>query len=195
MKKTMQSLLVGTLMAFMLVSCGNKTASSDPKVVLKEFFERLSKKDIEGATKLATKDSKSTLDMMKKGLDMAEKMEKDMPQEKDPAEEFKNVEFGDATINGETATVPVKNKKDGEATTFTLKKEEGAWKVDFSMATLRNMDKSGSSDGLDAMDEEGNEVSAEEIEKARVMMDSMMKNVDPKKLEELKKEMEKNKDQ
>ena len=63
------------------------------------------------------------------------------------------------------------------------------------MATLRNMDKSGSSDGLDAMDEEGNEVSAEEIEKARVMMDSMMKNVDPKKLEELKKEMEKNKDQ
>ena len=76
MKKTMQSLLVGTLMAFMLVSCGNKAASSDPKVVLKEFFERLSKKDIEGATKLATKDSKSTLDMMKKGLDMAEKMEK-----------------------------------------------------------------------------------------------------------------------
>ena len=48
---------------------------------------------------------------------MAEKMEKENPQdkpEKDPTEDFKNVEFGDAKINGETATVPVKNKKDND---------------------------------------------------------------------------------
>ena len=76
MKKITQSLLALAAIAIVFASCGNKASSSDPKVVLKEFFERLSKKDIDGAAKLATKDSKSTLDMMKKGLDMAEKNER-----------------------------------------------------------------------------------------------------------------------
>lgn len=193
MKKIMHSFLVVTALAIIMVSCGSKASSSDPKVVLKEFFSRLAKKDVDGAAELATKDSKATMDIMKKGIDMAEKMEKENPQdkpEKDPTEDFKNVEFGDAKINGETATVPVKNKKDNEESEFTLRKEDGAWKVDFSMATLRKMDKSGSADGLDAMDESGEDVSPEELEKARMMMDSMMKNVDTQKLEELKKAMD-----
>lgn len=47
--------------------------------------------------------------------------------------------MGDATITGDRATVPVKDKKSGETTDFLLKKESGDWKVAFDMATLMDM--------------------------------------------------------
>jgi hypothetical protein len=37
------------------------------------------------------------------------------------------------------AKVPVKEKKSGETTDFTLKKEDGAWKVAFDKSTLMGM--------------------------------------------------------
>ena len=79
-------------------SCGNKASSSDPKAVLQEFFERMAKKDIDGAAKLTTKDSKSTMEMMKKGMDAAEKS--GVGKDEDPTKDFSDVEYGDAKING-----------------------------------------------------------------------------------------------
>ena len=52
-------------------------SNAGPKEVLHEFFERMGKKDFEGAAKLATKDSKSMLDIMKQGMAMAETYEQD----------------------------------------------------------------------------------------------------------------------
>jgi hypothetical protein len=192
MKKNIPFLFLLASVVIVLASCGNKAASSDPKTVLKEFFTRLSKKDIDGASQLATKESKSTLDLMKKGMEMAEKMDQKMPEDKEFAEEFKNVEFGDAKITGETAIVPVKHTKRNENTEFTLKKQDGAWKVDFSMAALRNMDKSGAA-GMDGMTEDGEEVTQEQIDQSMKMMDSLMK--DPEKMKQLKEQLEKYKDQ
>jgi Domain of unknown function (DUF4878) len=195
MKKLMNVFVIAAAFTMITVSCKNGGVSNDPKAVLVAFFERMSKKDIDGAAKLATKDSKTTMDMMKKGMEMAEKMKDQMPKdEKDPAAEFKNVEIGEAKINGDAATVAFKNKKQNASFDFPLKKEDGGWKVDFSMATLMKMGMDAKNKGMDAA---GNDVpmTEENMEKTKAMADSLMKNMDPKKMEEAMKAIEKLKDQ
>ncbi len=135
------------------------------------------------------------MDMMKKGMEMAEKMKDQMPKdEKDPTEEFKNVEIGEAKINGDAATVAFKNKKQDVSFDFPLKKEDGGWKVDFSMSTLMKMGMDAKNKGMDAA---GNDVplNEETLEKSKAMADSLMKNMDPKKMEEAMKALEKMKEQ
>ena len=196
MKKIFSFLLLAIAMGSISTGCGGGGMSNaSPKEVLVAFFEKLSKKDIEGATKLATKDSKATMDMMKKGLDMAEKMKDQIKDKEDPTEEFKNMEVGEAKINGDNATVAVRNKKKEEEVEFPLKEEDGAWKVDFSMATLMKMgmdqkNKHNAMDGEDTM--RGMEgVDSASIQEGLKVMDSALKKVDPKKLEETMKALEK----
>jgi hypothetical protein len=196
MKKIFSFFLLAIAMGSISTGCGGGGMSNaSPKEVLVAFFEKLAKKDIDGATKLATKDSKATMDMMKKGLDMAEKMKDQIKDKEDPTEEFKNMEVGEAKINGDNATVSVKNKKKEEEVEFPLKKEDGAWKVDFSMATLMKMgmdqkNKHGQMNGDDNMNGMG-EVDSASIQKGLEVMDSALKKVDPKKLEETMKALEK----
>jgi Domain of unknown function (DUF4878) len=192
MKKLMNVFVIAAAFTMITVSCKNGGAvGSDPKAVLSAFFEKMSKKDIDGAAKLATKDSKTTMDMMKKGMEMAEKMKDQVPKdEKDAAEEFKDVEIGEAKINGDMATVAFKNKKKDVSFDFPLKKEDGGWKVDFSMGTLMKMGMDAKNKGMDAA---GNDVplNEETLEKSKAMADSLMKNMDPKKMEEAMKAIEK----
>jgi hypothetical protein len=196
MKKIFSFLLLAIAMGSISTGCGGGGMSNaSPKEVLVAFFEKLAKKDIEGATKLATKDSKSTMEMMKKGLDMAEKMKDQIKDKEDPTEEFKNMEVGEAKITGDAATVAVRNKKKDQEVEFPLKKEDGAWKVDFSMATLMKMgmdekNKRAGNTGDDTMDGmEG--MDSASIQKGLEVMDSAMKTIDPKKLEETMKALEK----
>jgi hypothetical protein len=196
MKKIFSFLLLAIAMGSISTGCGGGGMSNaSPKEVLVAFFEKLAKKDIDGATKLATKDSKATMDMMKKGLEMAEKMKDQVKDKEDPTEEFKNMEVGEAKINGDNATVSVKNKKKEEEVEFPLKKEDGAWKVDFSMATLMKMgmdqkNKRSEMNGDNSMNGMG-EVDSASIQKGLQVMDSALKKVDPKKLEETMKALEK----
>jgi uncharacterized lipoprotein NlpE involved in copper resistance len=126
MKKIIFSAL--TLITLSLVGCNG---GGDPKSVLSSFFEALGKKDFTAAKKYATKDSESMLGMiesMSKGSDKSEtKYDKN------------NMEFGDTKIEGDKATVPVKDKKSGETTNYILKKENGKWKVAFDKATMMQM--------------------------------------------------------
>ena len=198
MKKIFSFLLLAIAMGSISTGCGGGGMSNaSPKEVLVAFFEKLSKKDIDGATKLATKDSKATMDMMKKGLDMAEKMKdqiKDKEKE-DPTEEFKNMEVGEAKISGDNATVAVKNKKKDEEVEFPLKKEDGAWKVDFSMATLMKMGMDQKNKHSEMNNDENmngmGEVDSASLQKGLEVLDSSLKKVDPKKLEETMKALEK----
>lgn len=113
---------------------GCKSGSGDPKSVLMSFIDALGKKDIATAKKYATKDSESMLGMMEMGMKMAPAgSEKDKEFDKD------NMEFGDAKIDGDKATVAVKNKKSGESTDYSLKKEGSDWKVAFDKATMTQM--------------------------------------------------------
>ncbi len=176
------------IVAILLVSCSSVT-SNDPNAVLQEFFEHLAKKDIDGATKYVTSDSKPTMQMMKKGLDMAEKMKDSLPQS-DPMKDFQDVVIEPARIMGDSAFIVVKSKTqqrpDAE---FKLLKQSSGWKVDFTMGTLMRM-------GMKSVQNQGDEISdsinmnSEEIQKGMKMADSVLKNMDPKMLDEIQKKLD-----
>ncbi|HEX7902496.1 MAG TPA: hypothetical protein VF487_01360 [Chitinophagaceae bacterium] len=191
MKKSMRCLAFFAVVSVIVTSC-DKATSSDPKVVLTQFIERMIKKDIDGAAKLATEESQSMFSMMKMGLAMAEK-NKDSKEETEKMDEFKDMEIGSATITGETAVVPVKNKKKGFELEIPLKKEGGGWKVDFTMQTMMKMAKDArQQEGMDTLRQN---ISAEDMEKGLKMADSIRKNMDPEKMKEMMKAMEKMKEQ
>jgi hypothetical protein len=130
MKKMLLAVAVTTSLLF--VSC-NTGGGGDPKAVLTAFFEALSKKDIAGAKKLATKDSEAMFSMLEMGMSM-NKDNKDMDKF-----DKSRMEFGETKIDGDRATVAVKDKQSGEGTNFILKKESGDWKVAFDKATMMQM--------------------------------------------------------
>ncbi len=138
MKKIILSLLVCSTVLF---SC--KSGGDNPTTVLKSFFEALSKSDVANARKFATEESKSMLDMMEMGM----KMSKEAKKENDKFT-VDGMEFGEPKIDGDKAVVAVKEKKSGESTNYTLKKEKGAWKVAFDKASMM-------STGMEKMNEKG----------------------------------------
>lgn len=138
-KLLMAAAVIGSVVFFS--SC-NSAGSSDPKAVLISFFDALAKKDISAARKYATAESKSMLDMMEMAMKAGGDKEKDEKYDKS------KMEFGEPKIDGDKATIEVKEKASGEATNFTLKKESGAWKVAFDKASMMNM-------GMDKMKEKG----------------------------------------
>ncbi len=165
------------IVSALFTSC--KSGGGDPKSVLKSFFEALSKKDVAAARKLATADSKSMLDMMEMGLKMA----KDSKENKE-FDKYDKMEIGDAKIDGDKATVSVKEKESGEATNFILKKESGDWKVAFDKASMMQM-------GMEKMNEKGTD------DKINESLDKL-KDINPDslagKLKEAGKEIDKLKD-
>jgi len=164
MKKIILSAII--LLAFGVIGC-NSSNGSDPKGVLMSFFEALGKKDIEGAKKFATKDSEAMLGMIQMGMSMAPDSTKDKMYDKN------NMEFGDAKIDGDKATVPVKEKKSGETTNYTLKKEGGSWKVAFDKATMTQM----GTDKMKDMKNNGMDKMNEGMDSASKMMQDMNKNL------------------
>lgn len=149
MKKLLTAFVIGGIFfTTSIVSCKSKDVANDPKSVLVSFFERMGKKDLDGAEKLSTKDSKATIQMMKKGMEMAEKM-KESGAKSEETEKFEGATFGDAKIDGDNATVPVKLKDGTNEMEYSLKKEDGSWKVDFSMSALMKMGLNGAKEGAD----------------------------------------------
>jgi len=140
MKKMLLAVAVTTSLLF--VSCNS--GGGDPKTVLMAFFDAMSKKDIAGAKKLATKDSEQMFSLMEMGMNMAKGKE---DKEMDKFDKTK-MEFGEQKIDGDKATVEVKDKASGESTNFILKKESGSWKVAFDKASVMQM-------GADKMKEHG----------------------------------------
>lgn len=135
-----RSLFVVCLLGTMLFGC--KSGDGDPKEVLSEFFEALSEKDIAKARTLATEDSKSMLDMLEMGMKMSKDTATDMKFDKS------KMEFGEVKIEGDKATIPVKEKDSGESLNYTLKKEKGDWKVAFDKSSMMTM-------GMEKMNEQG----------------------------------------
>jgi hypothetical protein len=126
----MKKLLMAAVVCSAVFFSGCKgTDSSDPKAVLISFFDALAKKDIDGARKLATPESKSMLDMIEMGSKMGGK-------EDEGKYDKGKMEFGDAKIDGDKATVSVKDKSSSETTNFNLKKISGAWKVAFDKSMM-----------------------------------------------------------
>jgi Domain of unknown function (DUF4878) len=189
MKKILTVSLFAGVMSLLMIGCKSKdsAAGGDPKTVLTAFFEKMSKKDIDGAAKLATKDSKATMDMMKKAIDAAEKMG-ETGKEKDGTEDFKDMVIGDAKIDGDNATVSVTNKKENRTVDFPLKKEGGDWKVDFTMATLMKM-------GMDEAKDKDNDLFKDSTDNDSDTLDTNLDNLSDtirKELDKLKQELKEN---
>lgn len=204
MKKITNVLFLAGAIALLAVGCkGKDKVANDPKTVIAAFFEKMAKKDVDGAAKLCTKDSKSTMDMMKKGMEAAEKMGT-MKDAKDDSEDFKNVEFGEAKIDGDNATVAITNKKKGQALDFPLKKEGGEWKVDFTMATLmkmgmNEMNKNGENpfgdeetkEGDDSMKDLDKMMNSDTLKESLNKAKEMLEKIKPEDIEKAKEMMEK----
>ena len=128
----MKKMILSVAITLTMLS-GCKNEAGDPKGVLTSFIDALGKGDIETAKKYATKESEVMLSMMEMAMTMAPDSSNDILFNKE------NMELSDATITGDKATVPVKDKTKGGTTVFTLKKEDGNWKVAFDKATLTQM--------------------------------------------------------
>lgn len=155
-----------------LFSC--KSGGGDPKATLNNFFSALSKNDVANARKYATEDSKSMLDMMETGMKMS-------PEAKKENAKFipDNMEFGEAKIEGDKATVTVKEKKSGESTTYTLKKEKGEWKVAFDKNSIMSigMQKMGEK-GINVSDSISNSADKINIDAIKADVDKAVKSLD-----------------
>jgi hypothetical protein len=142
-------LMAAAVVATVLIGCNS--GGGDPKAVLISFFEALSKKDFTAAKKLATKDSESMFSLMEMGMNMAKGKDADGLDKFDK----EKMVFGDAKIDGDKATVEVKDKEKGEAVNFILKKESGSWKVAFDKASMMQMGaekmKEAGSEGIDSL--------------------------------------------
>ena len=130
MKKVLN---IVTFFGLVLMMFGCSIPGGDPKTTLNAFFDAMSKKDIAAVRKLTTADSKSMIDMMEKGLQMANQQNETDKYDK------QRMEIGEALIEGSKATIPIKDKVSGQSSKFILKKEEGNWKVAFDMASIMEM--------------------------------------------------------
>ena len=170
----MKKLFVAVLAFSALYMSSCNSGGGDPKAVLISFFDAMAKKDIATARKLATKDSEGMFAIMEGAMKMAENITDDKTKEQF---DRSKMEFGNAKIDGDRATVNVKDTKSGESIDFVLKKEGGSWKVAMDMGTMMNM-------AGEKMKQEGN---TEDMEKMQESMEKL-KNMDP---DSLKKMMQK----
>ena len=162
----MKKILVAVFAFSALYMSSCKTSGGDPKAVLTSFFDAMSKKDIAAARKLATADSKQMFDLMEMGMKMADTaMDDEMKEKFDKSK----MEFGEPKIEGDKATVNVKETSSGESMNFILKKESGEWKVALDMQTMMSM-------GAEKMKEKG--MSDEEMGKLQEEMEKF-KNMSP----------------
>lgn len=143
----MKKLFIAIIAFSAIYISGCNSGGGDPKTVLTGFFDAMAKKDIAAARKLATADSKSMFDMMEAGMKMAGNIAEDKtPEQFDKSK----MQMGEAKIDGDNATVNVKELKSGESVDFVLKKESGSWKVAMDMGTMMNI-------GMQKMKEKGME--------------------------------------
>lgn len=178
MKKIVLLFITASVVAF----AGCKSGGGDPKTVLNHFFDALANKNIDEAKKYVTKDSEGMMGMVQMGMNNVADSSNEMMYQKE------NMILGDAVINGDRATVPVKDKTSGEETAFVLKKEDGAWKVAFDKSTLMEMaQKKMKEKGMNGIDKttmdtaykgamkDLKNMSKEDMERAQKMMDSASK--------------------
>jgi hypothetical protein len=95
------------------------------------------------------------------------KMAKEDAKETEKYDKTK-MEFGEPKIEGDKATIAVKEKASGESTNFTLKKEGGEWKVAFDKASMMQMgmEKINEKGGIDSLQQDLGNLSTDSLNKA-----------------------------
>ncbi len=133
MKKKIIPVILFCLLLFS--GCLTTDNNSGPTEVLEAFADAIVKKDMIKAKQLSTPESQSVLNMMGvAGLTTGVKFTDKFNKEK--------VEFGVATITGDNATVPVKDRATGQAINFPLRKINGQWRVSIDANSMMGMARS-----------------------------------------------------
>ena len=105
----------------------------DPKNVVSAFFNALATKNFYTAKSYTTGDSEGM-------MNMAQLVMQKIP---DSSQQLffgtNDLVLGNAVINGDYATVPVKNKNSDKTVDFSLHKENGQWKVSMNISTVLQM--------------------------------------------------------
>lgn len=131
MKKIIVVLFASVTTAFLLGGCTE--TSSEPNKALSAFFDAMLKKDMEAVRKFTTEDSKEMINIMELGMKMTNSNADSSKYD------LSKIEIGKAVIDGDKATISVKEKSSGEATNFILKKENNSWKVSLNIASMMEM--------------------------------------------------------
>lgn len=124
---------------FLFSSC--KQVKDEPKSVAQFFVEAIVKEDFEEASKYATKDSQSALEMLKSAKEAYKRFGKE--EEFDIAREFKGkkIEYSEPQIQGEDRAI-VNVLADGkEKLPLILVRENDSWKIAFDKATIMDTER------------------------------------------------------
>ena len=122
------ALMMGVVtIAFMTAAC-HRGAGSSPTATFTAFYEASKNKDVEAAKKIF---SKKTLELFEiearaKNKTIEEMFKAGMDQKPPPD---KLPEMRNEKINGDEATLEVKDDKTGRWDTLTFVKEDGQWKI------------------------------------------------------------------
>jgi hypothetical protein len=127
----MKKILILAIIGAFILGTGCNGRGDDPKLVLTDFFKAMSKKDIPKARSLATADSRPTLDLIEMAMRTS--------VGENTFFDLEGKEFGEATIEGDRAVVPVKEVNNGVNLEYMLKKEDGSWKVAFDKNAFIDM--------------------------------------------------------
>jgi hypothetical protein len=118
---------------FIFTGCISGGADLNPKNALSSFFDALSIKNFYKAKSYTTGDSEGM-------MNMAQLVMQNIP---DSSQQLyfgtNNLVLGNAVINGDYATVPVKNKNSDKPVDFSLRKVNGQWKVSMNISTVLQM--------------------------------------------------------
>lgn len=125
MKTQKLTTLVVALMALALVAAACGGAGSSPTATAKAFYEAVKAKDAAGIKNTM---SKGSLEMMEKFAKMQNKSLDEALKEPSGSNPPASFESKDEVINGDTATLQVKDEK-GNWESIPFVKEDGKWKI------------------------------------------------------------------
>ena len=145
--KLSKSMALATALVVSLTCLACGRFGSSPTATLKAFYEATQKKDAEGIKKTL---SKGTLEMLEgfakaQGKTLDESLKSGLASD---TSSDKMPETRNEKIDGDKATVEVKNDKTGQWETVPFVKEDGTWKIAFDQMfrdAFKNMGNSNSS--------------------------------------------------
>lgn len=118
-------LLALALCAFALMAC-NAAATGSPTETLKKFIEASQKKD---TAMMKTALSRGTLELVEKSAKQQGTTVDELLKKENAAQTSETPEIRNEKIEGDTATVEVKNSVTGNFDTLPFVKEDGQWKL------------------------------------------------------------------
>lgn len=127
---------LATVLLFMLVFNSCKTKATDPNSAAKGFTEALMNDDFDAAEDFATRESHSTLEMLKSAKQMSEPSGSQESMNIMKAAVGKTVTYSNAKMDGTDRAIISVMANGKEVTPLILKKEEGFWKVAYDIASI-----------------------------------------------------------